>query len=110
MVGSSSDSLINLAASDPTLRIDVMLIDHMGKLYEKDLMLAETYSLLSPQAVVIADKVLDPNASNQVAIMGGSIQPPDTGRPKAGTTRDSTYVSRFVYVELQLGEQSGQVP
>lgn len=111
IVGSSSSSLVNLAFAEPTLRIDLLFIDHSGRLYKEDLTLAERSSLLSPHAVVIADNIVDPNASNYVAKM--DVRAPDRGSEQA-VDKDPqggerlVYDSRTLSFTLQSGESVGR--
>lgn len=104
MVGPSSGSLIDLATEDPAFRIDVLFIDHATALYEQDLELAETRGLLSMQAVVIADNILDTEATTYVAKMYRPVQALDSAERER-----FTYTSRILNFKLQSGEHVGQV-
>ncbi|CAN9211118.1 unnamed protein product [Alternaria alternata] len=104
IVGPSSGSLVDLATSDPPVKIDVLFIDHAASLYEQDLKLAETHSLLSMQAVVIADNILDTEANTYVAKMYHPGQALDSAEYER-----FTYASRILNFKLQSGEQVGQV-
>lgn len=104
IVGPSSGSLVDLATSDPSFKIDVLFIDHAASLYEQDLKLAETHSLLTMQAVVVADNILHTEANTYVAKMHrpGQVQDP--------TEREGLkYASRILNFKLQSGEHVGLV-
>lgn len=100
IVGPSSRSLVDLASSGSPVKVDVLFIDHAASLYEQDLKLAETHSLLSMQAVVIADNILDAEASTYVTKMHRSSQAVDSAEREG-----FTYASRILNFKLQSGEQ-----
>jgi catechol O-methyltransferase len=107
VVGPSSSTLADLALEDPSLRIDVLFVDHSGRLYEQDLKLAESCSLLSRNAVVIADNILDPNASSYLAKMDTDAWCADPGSPMADAARGAerfAYDSHILKFKLQSGE------
>ena len=112
VVGPSSSTLANLALADPSFRIDILFIDHSGQVYEQDIKLVESYALLSQNAVVIADNILDPNASNYVAKMNTHAWCADPGSSMAEAPREVekfAYESHVLKYKLQSGEPVWEV-
>ncbi len=58
VTGKSEDTLRRLKAESALERIDVLFLDHLEKLYEPDLKVAESLDLLKPGSRIWADNVV----------------------------------------------------
>lgn len=110
--GKSSDSLLKvkdeLATSKLIDFLDFVLFDHDKKLYVADLRVVETYNLIAPGSLVVADNIIRPGVPGYTDYVRGSPQHKQSFNQVNSNPNGPKFVGRWNILYDSKGVEFGE--